>query len=364
MAAPLRYDPSDEQPAPDEAHTFDGLNQALHSILETTSKDYGHAVRSVHAKSHGLIEGEMTVLADLPPDLAQGVFAKPGRYPVVMRFSTNPGDLLDDSVSTPRGLAVKIIGVAGERLPGSEGATTQDFVMANAPAFAAADPKSFLGNLTLLAKTTDAPQVLKKAASLVLRGAEAVVEATGRKSALLVNLGGQAPTHVLGETYYSQVPLRYGPYVAKLSVAPASPGLQALEGVTLRVAGHPNALRDAVNDFFKAESGVWEVRVQLRTDAETMPIEDASVAWPEDASPYVTVARITAMPQTGWSEQRAYVGDDALSFSPWHGIADHQPLGGIMRARKRTYEASAQFRSEFNRCPIHQPSQAPVLPEV
>lgn len=36
-----------------------------------------------------------------------------------MRFSTNPGDMLDDKVSTPRGLAIKLIGVEGARLPGS-----------------------------------------------------------------------------------------------------------------------------------------------------------------------------------------------------------------------------------------------------
>jgi hypothetical protein len=42
-----------------------------------------------------------------------------------MRFSTSPGDLLPDSVSTPRGLALKIFGVTGERLPGSEDDTSR-----------------------------------------------------------------------------------------------------------------------------------------------------------------------------------------------------------------------------------------------
>ncbi|CAI3787750.1 hypothetical protein AHFPHNDE_01419 [Pseudomonas sp. MM227] len=80
-----------------------------------------------------------------------------------MRFSTNPGDLLDDKVSTPRGLGLKIVGVQGARLPGSEGDVTQDFVMQNAKAFTAATPKAFLKNLKLLAKTTDKGPGLKKA---------------------------------------------------------------------------------------------------------------------------------------------------------------------------------------------------------
>jgi hypothetical protein len=52
-----------------------------------------------------------------------------------MRLSTTPGDILPDDVSTPRAMAIKIIGVEGERLPGTEGDVTQDFVMVNGPAF-------------------------------------------------------------------------------------------------------------------------------------------------------------------------------------------------------------------------------------
>ena len=35
---------------------------------------------------------------------------------------------------------------------------------------------------------------------------------------------------------------------------------------------------------------------------------------------------------------------DQLSFSPWHAIEDHQPLGSIMRARRFAYEKSSNFR--------------------
>ena len=45
----IRYTPEVEETAPDEAETLQGLNQAFDEILETTAKDYGHAVRAVHA---------------------------------------------------------------------------------------------------------------------------------------------------------------------------------------------------------------------------------------------------------------------------------------------------------------------------
>ena len=73
-----------------------------------------------------------------------------------MRLSTFPGDILDDSVSTPRGLAIKMIGVQGERLEGSERDLTQDLVLVNGPAFGAPNAKQFLATLKLLAKTIPA----------------------------------------------------------------------------------------------------------------------------------------------------------------------------------------------------------------
>lgn len=358
---PLPFDSRFEVIPEDEPDTVRELVEAMRSIIETTYADGGHAIRSVHAKSHGLLQGELVVPEGLPPALAQGAFARPGRLPVIMRFSTNPGDILDDKVSTPRGLAIKVIGVEGPRLPGSEGATTQDFVLVNAPAFVAPTPKAFLRSLKLIAKTTDRAPRAKQALSAVLRGAEGALESVGGQSATLTSMGGHPLTHPLGDTFYSVAPLRHGPYFGKISVAPVSPELTELSGRTVDLDGKPNGLREAIVAFFARHGGTWEVRVQLATDIEKMPVEDATVAWPEDQSPYVTIARIEVAPQTAWSDARATQVDDGLSFSPWHGLAAHQPLGGIMRSRKPAYEMSAGFRAQHNGCPIHEPSSPPRL---
>jgi hypothetical protein len=360
---PLPFDPAFEQVPDDEAETSAKLVEAMRSILDKTSADYGHAVRSVHAKSHGLLRGEIEVLDGLPAELAQGAFARAGVLPVAMRFSTNPGDILDDSVSTPRGLAIKIIGVEGERLAGSEGDVTQDFVMNNAPAFTAATPKAFLSNLKLLAKTTDKAPDAKKVLSKVLRGVEAAVEVVGGESGTLKSLGGHPETHILGETFYTAVPVLWGPYFAKLSVAPRSPELVALKDAPLDVNDKPNGLRDAVNEFFTSQSAEWEVRVQLATDIGLMPVEDASKIWSEDDSPYVTVAYLRASAQPAWTDERSAVVDDGLAFSPWHGLQAHRPIGGVMRARKPSYEMSSGFRGQFNGCPMHEPRAPLDFPE-
>nr|WP_246513059.1 catalase family protein [Azospirillum picis] len=358
----MPYSPSVETPAPDEAALFDELSETMLSISRKTYEDGGHALRSVHAKSHGLLVGRLEVLDDLSPELAQGLFARAENYPAVLRLSTTPGDMLPDSVSTPRGLAVKVLGVSGERMPGSEGEPTQDFVMANAPAFSAPDARSFLKTLKLLAATTDRAETAKKALSATLRAAERVVEAFGGESATLKTLGGHPETHILGETFYSQAPLRYGDYVAKLSAVPVSPELAALAGAPLSASGKPDALREAVVEFFREQGATWELRVQLRTDAERMPVEDASVPWPEELSPYRTVARLVVAPQTAWSKERAQAGDDRLSFSPWHGLAAHRPLGSIMRARRLAYQRSAAFRTGRNGLPHREPAAGYRLP--
>jgi hypothetical protein len=359
---PLRFDPSFEQIPEDESQTIDELTEQLRNISEKTFEDSGHGLRSVHAKSHGLVEAQMTVLDNLPPELAQGLFAHGKQYPVVMRFSTNPGDILEDKVSTPRGLAIKVIGVEGARLDSGSSDNTQDFVMVNAPAFTAATPKAFLANLKMLAKTTDKAPGLKKALSAVLRGTEAALEAVGGKSGTIVSLGGHPMTHILGETFYTTVPLLYGDYFAKLSIVPVANSLTALTDAKVDMDDKPNALREVVNHYFAQNSGEWEVRVQLATDIEKMPIEDASKQWPEDLSPYVTVARIVAGPQTGWSEARSAKVDDGLAFGPWHCLAAHRPLGGIMRARRKPYEMSSGLRAQHNGCPMHEPRSLDPLP--
>jgi len=358
---PLAYEPSFEKPEDGEDETTHALIETLEKIAHTTHEDLKHGVRGVHAKSHGLLVGEVQVLDNLPTVLAQGVFAKAGTYPAVIRLSTVPGDVLDDKVSTPRALAIKLIGVPGARMPGSEGETTQDFVMVNGPAFGAPDAKHFLKNLKLLASTTDKGEALKKAFSALARGTEKIVEAFGGKSGTIIAMGGHPETNILGETFYSQVPALYGPYIAKFSIAPLSSELKALKDQPVDLKDKPNGIRDAVNQFFAQNNATWELRVQLCTDIDSMPVEDASVPWPEDESPFIAVARITAPSQIAWSEARSVAIDDGMSFNPWHSIAAHRPIGSIMRVRKVVYDVMSKIRARQNKVSINEPTALPPV---
>ena len=359
--APLPFNPSLESSRTDEAEIEAGLAETMLSISRTTFEHSGHAMRSVHAKSHGFLRGTLSV-PELSPELAQGMFARPGRYPVVIRLSTTPGDVLDDNVSMPRGMALKVVGVSGERLPGSENDITQDFVLGNSPAFNTRDAAAFLAQLKPIAATTDRVPGLKKVVSALSQSSERVLEAFGGRSATLVTVAGQRKTHILGDTFYSQAALLYGENYCKVCVAPVSPALTALSEAKLNLGGKPDGLREAVNRHFATEGGEWELRVQLATDADAMPVEDASVPWPEDRSPYQPVARIVVAPQEAWSQARSAAVDDGLGFSPWHGLAAHRPLGSIMRMRRVAYARSIQFRAERNGQRVAEPRSADDLP--
>jgi hypothetical protein len=77
------------------------------------------------------------------------------------------------------------------------------------------------------------------------------------------------------------------------AVEPASENLKALTGKHVEHLGKRySGLRDEAVKFFETETAEWNLCVQLCTDLEKMPVEDVSVKWPEDLSPYVPVARI------------------------------------------------------------------------
>ena len=81
MITPLRYDSSFEHVADDEAETIQAIVDTMHAITAKTLDDSGHANRSVHAKAHALLTGEMTVRSDLPAPLRAGRLRPGGQLP-------------------------------------------------------------------------------------------------------------------------------------------------------------------------------------------------------------------------------------------------------------------------------------------
>jgi hypothetical protein len=64
--------------------------------------------------------GKFTVHDNLAPHLAQGMFAKPGTYDCIMRYSSLTPKLVPDNIPAPRGIGIKIFGIEGEKIWGDD----------------------------------------------------------------------------------------------------------------------------------------------------------------------------------------------------------------------------------------------------
>ena len=357
----LRYTDDVEQLHPDEDRLIAETVAAMGRVARARNEAGRHGVRDVHAKSHGLLRGELRVHDDLPPHLAQGLFATPATYPVIIRLSTTPGTVTDDRDTQPRGMAIKVLGVPGERAV-DDGASTQDLVLVNAPIIPFGDIAAYHDRQ--IADERNPPSAFRlRLVALGARLARWGLRLIHRPVPPILDILGQPNTNPLGETYHSMAALRYGDHVAKLSVAPASPSVRALTGVPIPDDAGDSVLRDLVVAHFAGDSATYELRAQLCADLATMPVEDASVPWPESESPHQPVATIEIGPQDAYSdERRAYV-DDVLSFTPWHALAAHRPLGSIMRVRRAAYQQSSDLRHEYNAVAAVEPRTIDDLPD-
>lgn len=360
--APLRYSPDVETVGADEARLSEEILAQMAASGRCAFERHRHAVRDAHAKSNGLIVGELVVHDGLPAALRQGIFAAPRTYAVVARLSSAPGDIHSDKIPAPRGFALKVMGVDGARLSPDIGGANQDFLMVNFPTLAFGTIAKYKQMLTLLEANAHAPDAFQRLVAGAARGMRDVVDAVGAEPGATLEGLARDNHHPLGETYYTQGALRFGDHIAKLMLAPASDGVRALAGRQVDVHGD-GALRDAVSAHFAGQGAEYTLSAQLCVDLAAMPVEDAAVLWREEQSPHRPIATLRFAPQASASPGRQVHGDDVLSFNPWNGIEAHRPLGGIMRIRRAAYERSSAYRHTMNARARVEPSQPSDIPD-
>ncbi len=356
----LRYAPDIEQPAPDEQATIDGIIQGMTQQTRTVEAREHHAVRASHAKSSACAVGELVVTPDLPAELAQGLFATAGRYPVAVRFAQGPGEHLGDRVSTHRGMAIKVFDVPGETLPGHTPGT-QDFVLATGTTFPSGTAAGFLRDGSVIGKSADMPEGVKSAVSATMRNLNRALHAFGTESAL-ADFFGHPFSHPLADSYFSQAPMRYGDYVAKLGALPDTPAQAALADWRLDPHTDEDGFRHAATAFLGEQEVAFALKAQLWADAERQPIEDASIDWPVAISPYRTVATIRLPRQDAYGTARVRYFEEVMTFRPAHSLMAHRPLGSVMRARLRVYQALSEFRQRENGVQAVSPVRFDELP--
>jgi len=357
------YTPDVEVKASDEDELINKIVESMARVNTRAFDHHRHATRDAHAKSHGIVIGHLEVYDNLPEHLAQGLFAKAGRYPVVIRLSSAFGHIKDDRIPTAYGMAVKVIGVEGEKiLPEHQNDVTQDFLMVNHPVIPFGHVKAYWKMQHMAEKYDESPDLVKQIGDSLAKPVSTVAGLLAHTNSPLKKLG-TPPVHILGQTFYSMAAIRYGRYIAKISAAPLSPEVAALAGQSVDITDRPSGMRDLVVDFFSRSGAEYELRAQLCTNPADMPIEDASIEWDENKSPYQPIGKVVIPPQDAYSPARRVYGDDVLSFNPWHCLKEHQPLGSINRVRIPAYARSSTFRHEMNVQPCKEPRDISEVPD-
>ena len=154
---------------------------------------------------------------------------------------------------------------------------------------------------------------------------------------------------MLQTRYHSQTPYRLGPeqivkYVAQPCQWLRPPRRDRTEGM----------LREGLREELSLGDACFELLVQLQVTGRNMPVEDPTVEWSEADSPLLPVARIVIPKQVFDSpEQDRFC--EALSFTPWHALPAHEPVGGLNRLRRAVYQEVSRYRHARSDGPRSEP---------
>jgi hypothetical protein len=304
--------------------------------------------RGQHPKQHGVVVATFTVREGLRDELRVGLFREPGSYTAVIRFSNTRES--DDWIPDNHGMAIKVLGVEGEKLLEQEkDATTQDFVLVDDAVFISQNVSSLADFMVVAGE-------LKKE----LKPRLLTLPADQQGEAFLTILRGKRPREAkvlearvkrigspLLTEYFSTTAYKFGDRAAVKYRAYPERRDYLREAMVERLA---NRRRPAKFIF----------SVQRQGDPTAMPIEDPTVEWTSSWEPVATIE----IPAQDFDFPALQDWGNKLSFNPWHALKEHQPLGGINRARKVVYLASSELRHKNMSVRVKEPTEAEIPRQV
>lgn len=327
-------DPSkdwEELIAPDEETRFAQFATQLGEIQRMNASN-GRNGRALHTNMRGGFEARLEISGNLPEPARHGLFAQPKTYDALVRYSNGasvrqPDDRKGGDV---RGMAVKVLGVDGAKVIGN--ARTQDFLGILQSSTPFRTPDEFIGVVWAFrgGPLLGLPRLLFGLGPSILPAVKKLSAGINHPVASLAT-----------QSFFSALPTKCGPYAMRVAFVPlATPGAGA-------AGTGPDYLHTDLLTRLRQGPIEYAMEVQFFVDETRTPIEDASVDWPVAVAPYVRVGKLVIPPQDATSERGHRIADaiEGMAFDPWHALADHRPLGAMMRARKAAYFASTKGRS-------------------
>jgi catalase len=342
LADPPPGDQGEVIPPDEDQYTASIVASAV-DLIEGAQKPGDVHHRDVHAKAHGCVKARFEV-ADVAAPFRYGVFAEPKTYPAWIRFSSGDTHQQPDKVKDARGFALKLMGVPGPKLLEEEkDEKTQDFIMINSRVFFIPTIKEYAAFMRYMGDGSRYGYFF---------GGMSVNPTTWRLRAMKLALATlkAAPRSPLDPQYHSLSAYKLGPSLnVKYSARPCTePGGKG------GTKSGDNFLREALKADLAAGDACFDFLVQPQVAGKNMPVEDTTIEWREADSPFVKLARVVIPKQAfDTPEQNAFCED--LSFTPWHALPEHRPVGCMNRLRQAIYREISRFRHSKNNLPRHEP---------
>jgi len=319
-----------------EADEEESLNKIIDLMADQMRGHFkpGAYERGGNTKTHGIVRATVTIRDDLPEHCRQGIFATPRTYPAYVRYSGPgpdvPADIRDVGFGS---MAVKLMDVPGKKLMDEE-KFTQDFIAVCTPTFVTPNVRE---NAKLQYwSLVDMPLYY------FLNPKD-----THLLDFLMQGLWNETQYNPLGQRYWSCTPYLLGEGLAMMySFRPKTQ-------VDTKVPGLPfgrvsfNYLRENMIKTLDKTDVEFDLLIQVQTDSFLMPIENASVRWPEKLSPFIPAATVH-IPRQKFDSEAQFAFARRLKWNPWHCLPEHRPLGNQNRARLRMYYELSNFRLEMN----------------
>ena len=323
------------------------MEKVLLMQAQAAARQHRPLCRGTHAKGIA-VRATFEVFSRVPDRstglaarLAQGMFARPGTYPAIVRFGNSDSCINSDFKGDIRSLSFSVdLGGAHAQNDG-DAAPRQDFTLQSAATLPLNDAPAFLATMKVLT----AKRPLRTLFALPRRDRLRVMRAL----ALAEMQARQPPQPYQTLRYWSTVPFAHGPNeVVKQSAIPSA----ANHALPLE-KNNPDAMQDELERHLDEDAVMssFEFGLQFldtaamtywgrRRDARFW-IENASVDWNEKQSPFHPVARLTLLRS---SRLRAAENDAVYFDVTGHATPESRPLGSINRARCASEVASRKAR--------------------
>ena len=325
----------------DEAASLASITAAFGGYMKRTYHP-GNFERGGNTKTHGIVRAEVTIRDGLPAHLRHGVFAAPRTYPAFVRYSGPGPNLPPDIKDVGFGsMTVKLMDVPGPKLLDDE-RFTQDFLTVSTPTFVTPNTRENAKLQDWSFRALPVFYFLNPFDSHLL-------------DFLMQGLWNETLYNPLGTRYWSCVPYLLGEGQAMMySFAPRSRVITRIPGIPFgRVPA--DYLRDNMAATLAQQDVEFDFLVQVQTDPHRMPVENASVRWPEKLSPFIPAATVHIPRQRIDTPAHAALAK-VLSLNPWHCLPEHRPLGNQNRARRSMYERLSRLRQDRNQTPHIEPT--------